>query len=82
PNGDRGRVWNAFQRGSNAIGTVAVGSGIGLSVVRDIVTAHGGSVSIADAPGRGGRFIVELPSASGSNQSLAPNSSGPMERVS
>jgi signal transduction histidine kinase len=56
---DRNRVFAPFVRGSNPNGTG--GAGIGLAVVAQIVDAHGGHVSIEDAPGGGARFVVTLP---------------------
>jgi signal transduction histidine kinase len=38
------------------------GLGLGLSMVKAIVEAHGGTVSVDDAPGGGARFIVRIPS--------------------
>ena len=61
PHPDRQRIWNAFERGSNVEGTGVAGSGIGLSVVRDIVKAHGGTVQLDETIGHGARFIIELP---------------------
>ena len=61
PMTDRDRIFEPFRRGDHSIGTVVVGSGIGLSVVREIVDAHGGSVWVEDAPGGGARFVFELP---------------------
>jgi signal transduction histidine kinase len=58
---ERELVWDAFRRGASAVGTVAAGSGIGLSVVREIVRAHNGKAWIEDAAGGGARFVVELP---------------------
>lgn len=59
---ERTKVWEAFQRGS-AVDAATAGSGIGLSVVREIVVANGGRVSIGDAPCGGARFILEIPRA-------------------
>lgn len=40
---------------------VGQGTGLGLSVVRQIVQQHGGKISVRTAPGAGARFIVTLP---------------------
>jgi signal transduction histidine kinase len=37
------------------------GTGLGLALVRQTVLAHGGRVSVADAPGGGALFTVTLP---------------------
>jgi len=42
---------------------VGQGTGLGLSVVHGIVTAHGGSIHAQSQPGRGSRFEVRLPVA-------------------
>jgi two-component system OmpR family sensor kinase len=39
------------------------GSGLGLSIVTAVVTAHGGRVGVAPTPGGGATFRVELPLA-------------------
>jgi signal transduction histidine kinase len=57
---ERELVWRPYQRGGTAGHTA--GSGIGLSVVHDVVTQHGGRAWVTDAPsGRGARFVVTLP---------------------
>ena len=43
--------------------TKAQGSGLGLSIVHAIVTQHGGTISIDDAPEGGARFTLTLPRA-------------------
>jgi len=37
------------------------GSGLGLSIVKWIVNAHTGSISVSSTPGQGSKFTVELP---------------------
>jgi signal transduction histidine kinase len=61
---DRARLWRPFVRLGKG-GSNAGGSGIGLSVVRSLVTQHGGNVAVSDAPGGGARFVITLPLASG-----------------
>lgn len=43
-------------------GTQAGGTGIGLSIVKGFVVAHGGTVEVEPNPGGGARFVVTLPS--------------------
>jgi signal transduction histidine kinase len=44
-------------------GRAGTGTGVGLAIVKRIVEAHGGSVGVESAPGRGSRFAVRLPIA-------------------
>ncbi|MCP2030983.1 signal transduction histidine kinase [Okibacterium sp. HSC-33S16] len=64
PEADRERIFDRFVRLDEARARDSGGSGLGLSIVREIVTAHGGSVR-ASAPAQGGaRFEVRVPTAS------------------
>lgn len=54
---DRKQVFNRFWRGSNA----GTGSGLGLSIVKQVVERHGGSVGVISEPGHGATFVVRLP---------------------
>jgi two-component system OmpR family sensor kinase len=58
-----GRIFERFYRGDPARTRASGGSGLGLSIVAAVAEAHGGRVSVDTAPGRGARFIVELPTA-------------------
>jgi signal transduction histidine kinase len=58
---DRDRIWRAFERGSAAKNHAAGGSGIGLTIVRQIAEEHGGRAWVEDAPGGGARFVIDLP---------------------
>jgi two-component system, NtrC family, sensor histidine kinase GlrK len=60
--GDRERLFEPFYRGQNQPEGALRGSGIGLSIVREYVQAHGGRVQfLHDGPGA--HFRIELPHA-------------------
>lgn len=61
PEHARERVFDRFHRGEQKGGTAVAGSGIGLSVVRDIAENHGGRVWVENAPDGGARFGLDLP---------------------
>lgn len=61
PIADRGRVFERFVRLDDARARDDGGSGLGLAIVHEIVTAHGGRVSVADGSLGGARFVVRLP---------------------
>lgn len=61
PIADRERVWHPYVRMPRHFGSARGGSGIGLSVVRELVEQQGGTVWIEDAPGGGARFVLDLP---------------------
>jgi signal transduction histidine kinase len=63
PPGDRERVFEPFVRLLRDVSSSAAGSGIGLALVRDLVTLHGGTVRIETASTGGARVVVELPNA-------------------
>lgn len=63
PPEERSRIWQPYYRLDRDRNAAGGGSGLGLSVVADLVRLLGGSVMVGDAPGRGTRFTVELPEA-------------------
>ncbi|HYW43898.1 MAG TPA: HAMP domain-containing sensor histidine kinase [Bryobacteraceae bacterium] len=56
-------IFRKFVRGSAAAAANVKGSGVGLAMVRDIVVAHRGGVTVASAPGQGSTFTMWLPAA-------------------
>jgi signal transduction histidine kinase len=54
-------IFRKFVRGSAAAATRANGSGVGLAMVRYIVEAHGGDITLASEPGQGSTFTMFLP---------------------
>ncbi|MBF6349645.1 HAMP domain-containing histidine kinase [Nocardia flavorosea] len=55
------RVFERFYRVDDSRSRGSGGSGLGLSIVQALVAAHGGSVAVDSAPGRGTTFTVRLP---------------------
>jgi signal transduction histidine kinase len=70
PEPDRERIWDAFWRMERESDAGVAGAGIGLSVVREIATLHGGTSWVEDSEGGGARFVVALPGARRSEQPL------------
>jgi signal transduction histidine kinase len=71
PEDYRSRIFERFFR---VPGQPHDGAGLGLSIAREIVRAHGGRMGVADAAGGGARFHIELPArpASGSGSGQLP----------
>jgi signal transduction histidine kinase len=59
PASERDEIWRAFARGH--AGQETTGSGIGLSIVRDVVTQHGGRAWVESPSTGGARFTISLP---------------------
>ena len=59
-----GRVFEAFVQQPQMLARSQGGLGLGLSIVKSLVEAHGGTVSAhSDGPGRGSTFAIELPAS-------------------
>jgi signal transduction histidine kinase len=61
PYDEQEKIFEKFHRVGNSLVHNVKGSGLGLSLVKEIVAAHGGAVRVASAPGVGSRFTVRLP---------------------
>jgi signal transduction histidine kinase len=63
PEHEQRRIFDPFFRGARAIQDQVHGTGLGLSLVKRIVEAHGGTVRVKSAPMRGTEFILRIPTA-------------------
>jgi len=55
------RIFEPFYRGKEALVAQIRGNGLGLSLVKHIVEAHGGRMNVESKVGRGSRFTMQLP---------------------
>ncbi len=55
------KIFQKFYRTERAVASGEKGIGIGLSIVEQIVTHHGGRIEVSSAPGRGSCFTLVLP---------------------
>lgn len=61
PSGEIGNVFDEFFRATNAKKSEKDGTGLGLSLVKQIVERHGGTISVRSEEGTGSTFTVNLP---------------------
>ena len=59
------RIFERFHRSDPGRSRDQGGSGLGLSIVDAVVTAHGGTIRVDDTPGGGATFRIELPALAG-----------------
>lgn len=82
PESDLPYVFDRFYRADSSRGTKKGGSGLGLSIVRSIVEAHGGTAAIESVAGEGTTVRFSLPKCSGNSGSADNGEAGRAGRVS
>jgi signal transduction histidine kinase len=55
------KIFQRFYQSKNRIGSEAKGSGLGLTLVKHITEAHGGTIQVESEVDKGSRFIVSIP---------------------
>jgi len=65
---DLKRVFNIFQRGKNAIKNIDGSIGLGMSLVKQIITGHDGSIDVQSKIDKGTKVTLELPLTGGENE--------------
>jgi signal transduction histidine kinase len=57
---DQPHIFEAFHRGRHELVQEVTGSGLGLSLVKEVVDAHGADISVESRPGEGTVFIIRM----------------------
>ena len=61
PEADLPYIFDRFHQVDGTISKVQEGTGIGLSLVKELVELHGGAIQVESTPGAGATFVVTLP---------------------
>ena len=75
PPQEQQKIFEKFYRVGDPLVHNTKGSGLGLSLVRHIVEAHGGQVSVDSAPGEGSKFTISLPVVAANGKPGTPSRS-------
>jgi len=60
---DQDKIFTRFYRADNPLSIEAGGTGMGLTIVKSLVEAHGGRISVESEPGAGSTFSFVVPAA-------------------
>ena len=61
PEAERDRIFEPYYRGEQTRAQRAPGTGLGLSLVKNTIERHRGTIEVRNAPGGGAQFSVHLP---------------------
>jgi len=60
---EQAKIFQRFYQVDQKLSRSAEGCGLGLSIVKQIVEAHGGNITVESEVGKGSRFLISLPQA-------------------
>jgi signal transduction histidine kinase len=69
--GEQDQIFEPFVRGEEAQARQIRGSGLGLSLVKRIVEAHKGRITVTSTPGQGSTFVIALPASAAASAEFA-----------
>jgi signal transduction histidine kinase len=72
PQSEQHRIFERFYRLGTELRRETPGVGIGLSIVKHVVEAHGGRVTVESEIGKGSKFTISLPKRDGIHERTAP----------
>jgi Signal transduction histidine kinase len=75
PPGELGKIFDPFYRGKKPVADQVHGTGLGLSLAKRIVEAHGGTLSVSSRVGKGTVFVIRIPAAAIQQEHEFANSS-------
>jgi signal transduction histidine kinase len=61
PKNEQGSIFEKFYRTKDALRHSITGTGLGLTIVKQIVEAHNGEIGVESEPGKGSSFTVTIP---------------------
>ena len=76
PADEQDQIFDAFFRGRRALQDQIHGTGLGLSLVKQIVEAHGGQIQVKSRPTEGTEFVIRIPAAPPEYQDEFANTAG------
>jgi CheY-like chemotaxis protein len=77
------RVFDLFTQGDRSLAHSGGGLGVGLTIVKELVELHGGTIAAeSEGPGRGSEFIVRLPIRASDREDPAVATLAAMPKVS
>jgi signal transduction histidine kinase len=69
-----------FEKFYRVPGAERTGAGLGLSIAREIVRAHHGSIGVKSTPGKGAEFYFDLPFYDGGASVITAQASAPVTK--